>query len=293
MARLNLDDSIFKEQGFQDLLIASGNRHLAKGYVVELYELAQKYWFPNRKPIPLDVFEASGLPEVIYAKGGLARLTEEGVYARGSEERFAWLFQKSEAGKKKKKKKTSKKATVEPEPECEENGSDDNARIAGDNTRSSGENVREHPRSSYLFSLFSYLFSHNSNSNSFLNEIPAEQIRPHDSLQPEDLLFLWGQARGPFSAVAKFSKARRDKARSQLRRYPDATHWAQVMARFRWSKFCEEEWKPTFDDFLSETKRIRALEGKYDFRNRDEGRGAQGPQTSDPFAFLDEVANDR
>jgi hypothetical protein len=99
MARINFEDKVFKEQGFQDLMIEVRDRHKAKGIVLELWSLAQEHWFPNRNPIPIEVFKAAGLPECLYAPGGLAELRENGVYAKGSEDQFAWLFQKSKNSK--------------------------------------------------------------------------------------------------------------------------------------------------------------------------------------------------
>lgn len=98
MARINIEERVFREQGFQDLMIAVQSRHMAKGIVVELFQLAQEYWFPSRQLIPLSRFEAAGLPTILYAPGGLAELRDGAVYVRGSEDAFLWLFQKQAGG---------------------------------------------------------------------------------------------------------------------------------------------------------------------------------------------------
>ena len=101
MPRINIEDSVFREQGFQDLLLAVGNRHVAKGMVLELFELGQKYWVPDRKLIPIEKFKNAGLDAALYGPGGLAELDESGdVYVRGCDKFFSWLMQKYDAGKK-------------------------------------------------------------------------------------------------------------------------------------------------------------------------------------------------
>jgi hypothetical protein len=116
VARINFEDRVFKEQGFQDLMIAVQSRLLAKGIVLELWTLAQEYWFPDRKPIPMDRFKAAGLPEILFAPAGLAEIRDGGVYAKGSEEQFRWLFDAQKAGEasaeaRRKKKESKPKRT--------------------------------------------------------------------------------------------------------------------------------------------------------------------------------------
>lgn len=98
MARINIEDSLWKDDRFQDLMIKTGNRHTAKGMILELWTLAQEYWFPNRKAIPLERIKQAGLQLVIDV--GLAVIEESGVKAIGTDKAFDWLFQRQEAGKK-------------------------------------------------------------------------------------------------------------------------------------------------------------------------------------------------
>jgi hypothetical protein len=72
-------------------------RHAAKGMVVELWTLAQDYWFPNKNYIPIEKLKQSGLQQAIDV--GLAIPMESGYFAIGTEKAFDWLFQKQEAGK--------------------------------------------------------------------------------------------------------------------------------------------------------------------------------------------------
>lgn len=107
MARLNIESKLWADPRFQELMIRVGNRHTAKGMILELWTLAQESWFPDRQLIPPDAIERAGLKPVLDA--GLAEVRPGGVYACGSEEAFAWLFQKQEAGKRSAESKKGKR----------------------------------------------------------------------------------------------------------------------------------------------------------------------------------------
>lgn len=98
MARINIEDSLWKDDRFQDLMIRVANRHTAKGMLVELWSLAQEFWFPERKLIPVERIRRSGLDLMLEV--GLAIEKEGGVFAVGTEKAFDWLFQKQSAGRK-------------------------------------------------------------------------------------------------------------------------------------------------------------------------------------------------
>lgn len=99
MARLNIEDTLWKDFRFQELMVKVGSRHAAKGMVLELWMLAQEYWFPEKKYIPAEKIAEAGLQPVV--DSGLAVLKPEGGYfAIGSEKAFDWLFAAREKGKK-------------------------------------------------------------------------------------------------------------------------------------------------------------------------------------------------
>jgi hypothetical protein len=99
MARINIEDSLWKDNRFQDLLILVKNRHTAKGMILELWTVAQKYWLTSKgRGIPKPAWKREGLPDELIA-AGLARDDGEFIYAIGSKEQFAWLDSVSEKGK--------------------------------------------------------------------------------------------------------------------------------------------------------------------------------------------------
>lgn len=100
------------------------------------------------------------------------------------------------------------------------------------------------------------------------------------SFSPKDLLALWQENRGSLPGVEEFSDERKAKAKTQIAKNPDPNHWLAILERWKKSDFCLEQWKPTFDDWLSKSKRVKTLEGKYDNREK--------PQT--PTNTLDDHA---
>jgi len=101
MARINIDDSLFKEAGFFDLAIKLGSRRIALGAMVEAFILAQKHFLAESSDrlIPLSEWKREKISDEII-ECGLAEVREKGIYVRGSKEQFSWLIQRSEAGKK-------------------------------------------------------------------------------------------------------------------------------------------------------------------------------------------------
>jgi hypothetical protein len=101
LARINIEDSLFKEVGFTELAILLGSRTMALGALMEAFMLAQEHYLneENDRLIPLSEWKRNKIrPEVI--ESGMAVLLEKGVYVRGSKEQFLWLIQKAEAGRK-------------------------------------------------------------------------------------------------------------------------------------------------------------------------------------------------
>jgi hypothetical protein len=97
MARLNIETDIFSDMRFLDLIILVGDREKAIGKLICFWIVAQKYWVNDRSLVPLEVFERMNLEQLISV--GLAEKRDNGIYAKGSEERFDWLLIRKEAAK--------------------------------------------------------------------------------------------------------------------------------------------------------------------------------------------------
>jgi hypothetical protein len=167
VARINIEDSLWKDERFQDLMIKTGNRHTAKGMLVELWALAQEYWFPERKLIPLERIHRSGLGLMLEV--GLAVDKECGIFAIGTEKAFDWLFQAQERGKASAKARKKKSGTSQPKSKASQTKSK-----ATDTDRSS---------SSYSSS-FSLSSSDSSSNSPPGGNAPAEAPASADAINP-------------------------------------------------------------------------------------------------------------
>ena len=98
MARINFEDSIFKENRFIELAIALGGKSQAIGALVSAFFVDQRFWFPNKNRIPKEVWQKEKLADELIATDWAVEHDSE-VYVRGSEEQFAWLFKKQQAGR--------------------------------------------------------------------------------------------------------------------------------------------------------------------------------------------------
>lgn len=98
VARINVEDSIFKDIRFFELAQTLGGIDAALGSIVRAWIVAQGYWLTNGVGIPYTVWEKQKLrPELIEV--GLAEVRGDFVYVIGSKEQFAWLNAASEKGK--------------------------------------------------------------------------------------------------------------------------------------------------------------------------------------------------
>lgn len=174
MARLNIEDSLWADPRFQDLMIAVGSRYMAKGIVIELWTMAQKFWLASGgRGIPKPAWEAAGMPpELLQCK--LAKDNGDFIYAAGSKEQFSWLNQKSESGK------AGGKASGISRRETK-------GKSAKQNEAGQSGAKRLEPSYSSSYSLSSSFSNSDSNSNiaqGFENEAPARAVVNPDGEAP-------------------------------------------------------------------------------------------------------------
>jgi len=99
VARINLEDSVFKDNRFIELVMRTGSMRNALGSLIEVWIVAQRHWFPNRSPIPKEEWAKHKLDHAVI-EAGLAVMTEAGVQVCGAEEHFAWMFAHHEKSRK-------------------------------------------------------------------------------------------------------------------------------------------------------------------------------------------------
>lgn len=98
MARINVEDAIYRDRRFFNLAAKVGGPEAALGAIVFAWDLAQKFWKTSQKLIPPHEWKRLGFADDIL-ECGLAELRDGLVYVCGSEEQFRWLDQKVTAGR--------------------------------------------------------------------------------------------------------------------------------------------------------------------------------------------------
>lgn len=172
MARINIEDDIYKDIRFITLIAKTGDVNTALGALVRAWSLAQKYYLDSEtdRLIPKVEWKKQGMLDTIL-EVGLAEELENGIKVSGSEKQFAWLLQKSKAGKKsvelRRNNKENKKRTPVNVRSTELNGSE-----------------RLGTSSSISFS------TSNSSSNSFKNLVSKETKSQNKNFAPKTSEFI-------------------------------------------------------------------------------------------------------
>jgi len=124
MARINVEDSIFKDGRFFKLSMRLGSQERALGSLVMAWVLAQKWWLKSaHRTIPIDDWKRSLTVVDEILECGFAEITDTGVYVSGSREQFGWLEQRSQAGRKNIREKSERSLTGLQRNLTEPNGS--------------------------------------------------------------------------------------------------------------------------------------------------------------------------
>lgn len=126
MARINIDDSIFRTNEWTQLLLILRCRERAIGALIWAYIVSQRYWYPNRNPIPHEIWKSENLNQAVLSSGW-AQVRDNGILMIECERMFKWLFDAKSKGRlgglasaqKKRKSSKSNKTTKEVQPQLE------------------------------------------------------------------------------------------------------------------------------------------------------------------------------
>jgi len=143
LARINVEDSILKDNRFINLCIKLGDKDRAMGALIFAWILAQRWYLTPDRMIPIKEWADQSIPNEIIIVG-LAEKIGDKVRMKGADKQFAWLIQRSQAGKI--GGPAASKSRVENIRELDRRPSDGGRRLT----------------SSFLSSLSSSLSSHNS-----------------------------------------------------------------------------------------------------------------------------------
>ena len=99
MARINIEDSLYKDHRFVQLVIRFQDLDKAVGAMVRAWSVAQKWYLSESQTIPADEWLKQNLKNEIIEVGLAERMADESVRICGADEQFNWLTQRVEAGR--------------------------------------------------------------------------------------------------------------------------------------------------------------------------------------------------
>lgn len=250
MPRINVEDSIYRNDGFFSLSLELKNKRHALGLMIDVWKLAQKHYLSSpHGRIPKAEWNDPEFKLVI--KHGLAIEDEYGIYVKGSNEQFGWLKKCSEKGKlgqqRKEEIKNKEKLT--------------NVEIIEESPKGK-ERVAKGSETSSSFS------SSVSKKNTYMSSCDDER-----EVVSSILFNLWNEHRPRvLSEAIKNTQKRKQAASARWRETPSTEYWISVIQRIGQSKFCLGEvgqgWKADYDWFICPDNHIRVLEGKYDDKKK-------------------------
>jgi general stress protein YciG len=237
VARINVEDTIYKDPRFIRLATKlDGDIDKAIGCLVRAWSLAQQWYLKPSQLIPLSEWESQQINSAIIDVG-LAERVDGFIRMKGADEQFAWLKQRSDAGRRGGLKSQANR----------------------DNDRQATESGRQASSSSSI----SF-----SNSDSISKKTTTKSS--DDDALPK-LALIWNQHRGGLPEVKASNPARDRKALARWKEanpnIPPEEYWSAVVRRIVASGFCtgknDRGWRATFDWLLQPDTHLKVMEGKY------------------------------
>lgn len=99
MARVNIEDSLYRDNRFIELYIKLGSLETALGALIRVWSVAQKFYLLDDRRIPIEEWKKQKLNDSVIDVG-LAENVNGRVRVAGSDEQFKWLAQRVDAGRK-------------------------------------------------------------------------------------------------------------------------------------------------------------------------------------------------
>jgi hypothetical protein len=233
MARINIEDDLFKDQRFIDLVLALNNKDTAIGALVSCWMVAQKFWKFNENGIPKTEWIKQKIRQELITVG-FAEDRGDFIFVIGSKKHFSWLKDRSKAGKLGGKASSRAREIIK-------------------------ENFKQTQANSSKLKPLTLSLSLNTNTNTNTSD-----AKTSDALSPMEILEIWNQNCGPLPKAQSLNKERERQARARGRENKDPLYWkgiAQVLAA---DSFCRGEndrsWVATFDYFLRPGTHVKISE---------------------------------
>lgn len=240
MARINIEDSIYKDQRFIDLIIATGGLETALGALIRVWSVSQRFYLQNGGKIPLPEWKEQKLNDKVI-ECGLAIYADDFIIVKGVDKQFAWLRQRSDCGKI--GGPAASRARLENIKELER--------------RNTSEHVGSRPLTLSL--------------SPTLTQIQKQREIHISSGDDAHVIFeIWNKNRNTLPEVKAISKQRKQKALARWKEKPDPIYWTEVVSKLANSNFCSGNnstgWVANIDFLLRPETHLKTIEGNYDNR---------------------------
>lgn len=210
---------------------------MALGAVVEAWIHAQRYWLPDKKKIPIPVWEREELANELI-EVGLAVKEEEFIYVCGIERHFDWWFRLRNGGRR-------------------------GGAVSAECRRKSLDKISTPPQASSsppnALTLTPTLTLNTKEENIVKTGLPKDLPK---------LAQLWNQHMVPaFSKVQSCSTKRTKAANDRWRDHPSEEFWVEVFKKMKVNQFLlgknDRDWKANFSWIVQPDSADKVLEGNY------------------------------
>jgi hypothetical protein len=257
---------------FDALKIMVGNEFVAIGIMVKAFKLAQEFWGNDRSLIPIETWDL--YPFNALEKAGLAERTEAGIYVKGSEENFDWLYKKRSSGRAgglksvqvRQNKYGTSKVLKSSEHEAPQEALEEADKKHSEKHCFVNDEAPKNPLSLSLSLNNKYIRANKPCANK--GEIADEKQSIAD-----EIVNLWNKdLAGVLPKVSRLTTKRRTTLNAQIKKYPDLAHWQDTITKIKASDFLTGKsgvWKASFDWIMSENNRIKIIEGNYENKTKE------------------------
>ena len=255
--RINVEDCLDSDFRYKLLSKKLGCSFKAKGLLVDVWRLGQKYWSEGESLVPENIWKIFPYSKEII-ECGFAIHDGSGVYVCGSQKRFEWIHVKKEsssiAGKASARARKLKYGSSVPMNASNQGSSAERA----PNSRSVEPERRTEPNALSL----------SLSQTQTQTQKEGEGVSPNEVRLAPPLLEFWNKNSGDLPKCRAIGSSRLKSWQSRWVENPSKEYWIDIIHKLANSSFCRGKnrrgWKADIDFLLKPMTHIKVLEQAYD-----------------------------